>query len=516
MSPRERLFTRGTLRSSAALSLVLVVGAMVAACVPTTPGSTTTTTESTTTTTESTTTTTSTVPEPVEPVVTGQACQPGSGVTVVVDFTALDNTVKIGCAPGEQADGLAALAASGFTVGDQAGPGAVCTIDGLPSEGYPFCWLTGGYWGYWKSPDRATAWDFSPVGVGDGPIAEGSVEGWSWAPSFDGVAPRVTVAQLADHTPEVPECEVPDAPVLSTIDDDEVLPFTLPGGGPIETAVLPAGDDPSTAVFTEGSTRALTGLAGPTRVLARAASDDCAVADTFDAVYDVRATYAGRAPINADSPAVPVASASILGWATGHSEYTPGADVSAGFQTPAGGYGSASSGLVVLGNGGRITMTFASPITDGAGSDFAVFENGFLQSTTSQLLFTELAHVEVSSNGADFVRFDSASRRVGAVGSFGFQDPRELGGLAGKDQAGYGTPFDLTALRNKAAVRNGTVDLSAITHVRLVDVVGAADYPNVGDTYVDSFGRQILDAHKTTGSGGFDLTGIAILHQAAA
>src|SRR5690606_35004466 len=117
----------------------------------------------------------------------------------------------------------------------------------------------------------------------------------------------------------------------------------------------------------------------------------------------------------------------------------------------------------------------------------------------------ELGYVEVSSNGTDFVRFDSASQQTTAVGAFGFQDPRLLGGLAGKDPAGFGTPFDLTALQNTTAVRNGTVDLAAVTHVRIVDVVGAADYPAVGDTYPDAFGRQILDAHKTVGSGGFDL-----------
>ena len=90
-----------------------------------------------------------------------------------------------------------------------------------------------------------------------------------------------------------------------------------------------------------------------------------------------------------------------------------------------------------------------------------------------------------------------------------------VGGLAGKDLTNWGTPFDLETLKNKAAVRNGTVDLSKITHVRIVDIVGANDYPNVGDRYLDSWGRQIFDAHKTTGSGGFDLMGIGVLHQAA-
>ena len=123
--------------------------------------------------------------------------------------------------------------------------------------------------------------------------------------------------------------------------------------------------------------------------------------------------------------------------------------------------------------------------------------------------------VQVTSNGTDFVRFDSASHQPTAVGSFAFQDPRLIGGLAGKDPGGWGTVFDLGALSNQAAVRDGTVDLSAITHVRLRDVVGASDYPNVGDSYLDSFGRQIFDAHLTTGSGGFDLRAVGVLNQAA-
>src|SRR5690606_38966981 len=151
------------------------------------------------------------------------------------------------------------------------------------------------------------------------------------------------------------------------------------------------------------SALSLAGYSGATRVVARSAAEGCDVVDVFDATYDVRGTYAGRSALNADSPAVPVASPLIVGWATGHSEYVPGADVSASFQVPSNGYGSAASGLVVLGNKGRITMTFGAPITNGTGNDFAVFENGFLQNSTSQLFFTEVAYVEVSSNGTDFV-----------------------------------------------------------------------------------------------------------------
>lgn len=458
-------------------------------------------------------TTTTTIPEPSGPTISGQACQPSSGVTVVVDFTALDNSVKIGCAPGAQANGLAALSAAGFVISSESGPGTVCRIDGLPTQGYPYCWLEGNYWSYWRAPNRSSSWTMSMVGAGSGPLAAGSVEGWSWAPASGSSAPRVSVADLAAYTPALPACAVLDAPVLSIIDDDETLTFASPDGSPVAVAALPATADPAGAVYQVGSTLPLTGLSGPTRVLARSAATDCQPTVVFDAVYDVRATYTGRPGLpGSDSNAVEASSSAIKGWASGYVDYLPGADVTVNLQTPQNAVGPYTTSQVVLGNGGRITMTFATPIADGPGDDLAVFENGFNQSVTSELLFTELAYVEVSSNGRDFVRFDSASRQPVPVAAFGFQDPRLLGGLAGKDPAGWGTAFDLSALANKAAVRSGLVDLSAITHVRLVDVVGAADYPNPGDTYLDSFGRQIFDAHKTTGSGGFDLRAVAALN----
>ncbi|MGB6059930.1 MAG: hypothetical protein WBF71_16865 [Microthrixaceae bacterium] len=488
------------LRSRALLAIpLLAVSLGVAACTPptTTPP----------------TTTIPTDPEPTGPTISGEACQPNSGVTVVVDFTTLDDSIKIGCAPGEQADGFSALAATGFTTGSESGAGTLCTIDGLPTEGYPFCWLTGGYWSYWMSANRTTPWAFSPVGISQGPISQGTVLGFSWAPAFDGAAPGVSVADLADYTPELPECEVPDAPVLSIIDDQEVLPFAIPGGGPIQVAVQAASDDPADAVFTDSDSLSLTGHQGLTRVLARSGSDECQVAEVFDAVYDVRDGYTGRPDLpGSTSTAVAATSSSLIGWASGFTNYIPGSDVTATFQTPEKAVGPYGTDLVVLGNGGQITMTFDTPITNGSGDDFAIFENGFT-SGTGELLFTELGYVEVSSNGVDFVQFDSASQQPTAVGAFAFQDPRLLGGLAGKDPGGWGTVFDLSALSNKPEVRNGTLDLSAITHVRILDVVGASDYPNPGDTYNDSFGRQLFDTHKTTGSGGFDLRAVGVLNQ---
>ncbi len=69
-------------------------------------------------------------------------------------------------------------------------PGSVCTLNGLPTEGYPYCWLTGGYWSYWAAPSQAGAWDFAPVGAGDGPLVEGTVIGFAWAQDFLSDGPR--------------------------------------------------------------------------------------------------------------------------------------------------------------------------------------------------------------------------------------------------------------------------------------------------------------------------------------
>ncbi|MEX0767843.1 MAG: hypothetical protein WD029_05170 [Microthrixaceae bacterium] len=168
---------RGKLRSRVVVPIMLGCVALVSACVA--------------------------PPVPVTgPVITGQACPEGDdGVTVVVDYTSLNNSIKVACASGPQASGLAALAAAGFTQTEvPTYPGAVCTINSLPAQGFPFCWETGGYWGYYRS-DRVAAWDYSPVGAADGPLVEGSVEGWAWQPDFVGDVPGVSIAGLAAYTP---------------------------------------------------------------------------------------------------------------------------------------------------------------------------------------------------------------------------------------------------------------------------------------------------------------------------
>src|SRR5690554_7902133 len=90
--------------------------------------------------------------------------------------------------------------------------------------------------------------------------------------------------------------------------------------------------------------------------------------------------------------------------------------------------------------------SFATTSSIASGLDFAVFENGFSQS------FLELAPVEVSSDGINYVRFTSHSltQTDTTIGVFGALDATHLYNLAGKYKGGFGTPFDLEELKDSA------------------------------------------------------------------
>ncbi len=203
----------------------------------------------------------------------------------------------------------------------------------------------------------------------------------------------------------------------------------------------------------------------------------------------------------------------IIGWATGCTVERGPVDI-VNPDGPRARYGNEEYGIgpagtittsaVSLGDGGTATLTFGAPIHNVPGPDFAVYENSFNDN------FLELAFVEVSSDGERFVRFPSTSltQTEVQVGSNGSVDPTNLNNLAGKFRVGYGTPFDLEELRDSVGL-----DIDNITHVRLVDVVGTIN-PQYA-TY-DAFGHMVNDPYPTNeyanyASGGFDLTGVAVL-----
>lgn len=159
-----------------------------------------------------------------------------------------------------------------------------------------------------------------------------------------------------------------------------------------------------------------------------------------------------------------------------------------------------------LGDGGSLTLTFDQPIGNGPGPDFAVFENGF---AFSGLVYAEIGFVEVSSNGVDFARLPAISRTGAPVASFDGMPASDTYNLAGNHVGGTG--FDLQDLLTALdpLVLAGTVNLAGITHVRVVDVIG--DFAN--DATQDFFGQAVADPYPTAfGSGGMDLTGVAVLN----
>lgn len=187
-------------------------------------------------------------------------------------------------------------------------------------------------------------------------------------------------------------------------------------------------------------------------------------------------------------------------WATGFSDYLVGENVDKTWQVPGNALGKAegnSFDIVALGSGGSLTLRFDPPIENGEGWDFAVFENSFSDR------YLELAYVEVSSNGVDFVRFDAISLTIDPVSGFGNIDPTDVDNLAGKYRQGYGTPFDLEDISDKPGVLSGDVDLSSIAYVRIVDVVGDG-------SFLDSLERVIYDPYPTFGSAGFDLDAVGV------
>lgn len=202
----------------------------------------------------------------------------------------------------------------------------------------------------------------------------------------------------------------------------------------------------------------------------------------------------------------------FVGWATGievergfiqksNPALTANGSNRASAGSPSDALGFPDGNTVSLGDEGKATLTFAGPIFNGDGFDFAVFENGGAS-------FLELGFVEVSSDGIHFFRFPAHSETQTAtqIGPFGTPAAPYLNNLAGKYAALYGTPFDLSELPD-----DDLLDKNKITHIRVVDVVGTID-PEFAT--FDSFGNAVNDSYPTPfASCGFDLQAVGVIHQ---
>ncbi len=248
------------------------------------------------------------------------------------------------------------------------------------------------------------------------------------------------------------------------------------------------------------------------------------------AIYSIQAaeyTYATKSPFapaagQSGSTAIHKDDSSISGWADGYQNVNYGSFVDETWKTPEKALGKAegiSTDIVCLGRSGQITITFSNPIQNGAGFDFAVFENGVTST------FLELGWIEVSSDGTNFVRFPNYSDTANPVSTYGSVQPTQIFGLASKYNMAYGTPFDLSELQlaYDAIIEHNTdfsssfitsftnnfphIDLNNIGYIRLIDIVGDGNAKDAG-------GYTIYDPYPTTGSAGFDLDAVAAFHQA--
>jgi hypothetical protein len=95
---------------------------------------------------------------------------------------------------------------------------------------------------------------------------------------------------------------------------------------------------------------------------------------------------------------------------------------------------------------------------------------------------------------------------INQTGGFDATNPRLINNLAGKYVASYGTPFDLQELEGTTGL-----DVSRITHVKIIDVVGAFS-PSWASR--DALNNKINDPWPTPyPQGGFDLDAVGVIHQ---
>ena len=307
----------------------------------------------------------------------------------------------------------------------------------------------------------------------------------------DGQLPQDTI-QSMDTVPALPWCDAPYAAAMTYVALGDSLPLTGPPGIAIQLQLVANGMPAKEEDWAAGDSVTFE-EPGLWTLYARLADPvDCAP-NHFTHTFNVSDVFSPAAD-QPDSAAVSK-DAEFLGWVKA-AEVQFGDGVVDKWKTSSQAHGPATAGaydVVSLGEGGVATLTFNVPIVDGDGPDFAVFENSFSHR------FLELAFVEVSSDGEQFVRFPSVYLGVGPVGDYGEQETALIDGLAGKYKVGFGTPFDLAVLAGHPALSGPVVA------VRIVDIIGDG-------RSVDSFGRPIYDPYPTVDSAGFDLQAVGVLN----
>jgi hypothetical protein len=119
-----------------------------------------------------------------------EPCEPNTGVTVIVDDQEIgEKKIYVGCALGEQENGVEALKNAGFTLAGtkQYGLEFICRIDEEPTKAEQSCEHTppaSAYWSYWHGK-AGGKWEYSKWGAKSpktkAPV--NTIEGWSFGDS---------------------------------------------------------------------------------------------------------------------------------------------------------------------------------------------------------------------------------------------------------------------------------------------------------------------------------------------
>lgn len=133
-------------------------------------------------------------PDP-ELIVRWEPCEPNTGVTVIVDDREIgEKKIYVGCALGEQKNGVEALKNAGFTLAGTAQYGLefICRINGEPTPAEQSCEDTppaNAYWSYWHGKTGGK-WEYSKWGAKSSKTKApvNTIEGWSFGDSEE---PRI-------------------------------------------------------------------------------------------------------------------------------------------------------------------------------------------------------------------------------------------------------------------------------------------------------------------------------------
>lgn len=305
-----------------------------------------------------------------------------------------------------------------------------------------------------------------------------------------------TLGKEPEEVPDIPYCHY--LPIMASC---ETITYSNLTGKEIETSVTTdlSLEKPGDDSWIETKSITLTNYSGQTiKIFARTSGD----VKYSEITLKIKESY----PDNADSDfttAIPLSDQRIKNWANKVVSYQYFSEIDSAFTDKNNALGKAGGNsyeITCLGDSGSITVSFPKAITNGEDVDFAIFENSFDNS------FLEFAYVEVSTDGANFVRFPSAYLGTDPIPGYGGQDTKNVGGLAGKYKQGFGDPYDLEVLKYHPDVQNKLIDIDNIKYIRIQDIKGDG-------SCTDSFGRKIYDPYPGGGSPGFDLDGIAVINE---